>query len=351
MSLKFEHTEVVGWEAAIRGMRNPLESWEKSDSDYRKALSKKCDECGKYMLPNEDSCDGCWINNYTPPYKDFAVGPNDLDLMTRLRNAGTDHRKFMRMLVVYVDITGPLYWWKEFDTYKVGTVANSCSTMHCIHKHEFTLDDFSCEHLMGIPEYEESSCWEDDFPEFEEKDGELLFWTPIDILRHTIGGLNFYRQRYLDTKDKKYWWQMIQLLPSSYNQRRTVMLNYEVLANIYKSRRNHKLDEWHTFCDWIEGLPYSELITGPDLKDIPISNEIMEEAKRRVREELNTQWDKFYEMHSGHENVERAVFRIRREDVDAETWDALMKMTQEGKSFHIFEEGKPFEVVPIKEDC
>lgn len=129
------------------------------------------------------------------------------------------------------------------------------------------------------------------------------------------------------------------------------MLNYEVLANIYKSRRNHKLDEWHTFCDWIEKLPYSELITGPSLKDIPISNEIMEEAKRRVYEELNTQWDKFYEMHSGYENAERAVFRIRREDVDVETWDALMKVTQEGKSFHIFEEGKPFEVVPIKEDC
>ena len=216
---------------------------------------------------------------------------------------------------------------------------------------------------MGIPEYEESSCWDDDFPEFEEKDGELLFWTPIDILRHTIGGLNFYRQRYLDTKDKKYWWQMIQLLPSSYNQRRTVMLNYEVLANIYKSRRNHKLDEWKIhaspdehafrnkdfssgmwgFCDWIESLPYSELITGPSLKDVPISNEIMEEAKRRVHEELNAQWDKFYEMHNGHENAERAVFQIRKEDVDAETWDALMKATQEGKSFHIFEEDKPSE--------
>lgn len=133
------------------------------------------------------------------------------------------------------------------------------------------------------------------------------------------------------------------LLPASYNQRRTVMLNYEVLANIYKSRRNHKLDEWHTFCDWIEDLPYSKLIMGPSLKDIPISNEIMEEAKRRVREELNAQWDKFYEMHSGHKNADRAVFRIRKEDVDAETWGALMKATQEGKSFHIFEEDKPSE--------
>lgn len=329
--LKFEHTEVVGWEAAIRGMRNPLESWEKSDSDYRKALSKKCDECGKYMLPNEDSCDGCWINNYTPPYKDFAVGPNDLDLMKRLRNAGTDHRKFMRMIVVYVDLTAPLYWWKEFDTYKVGTVANSCSTMHKITAKEFALEDFSHEHLIVAG---------------------------LNSLKRTIDDLNSAREGYLDERikqnpewRKEVWWQMIQLLPSSYNQKRTVMLNYEVLANIYKSRRNHKLDEWHTFCDWIEELPYSELITGPSLKDIPISNEIMEEAKRRVHEELNTQWDKFYEMHSGHENVERAVFRIRREDVDAETWDALMKVTQEGKSFHIFEEGKPFEVVPIKEDC
>lgn len=240
--LKFEHTEVVGWEAAIRGMRNPLESWEKSDSDYRKALSKKCDECGKYMLPNEDSCDGCWINNYTPPYKDFAVGPNDLDLMTRLRNAGTDHRKFMRMIVVYVDITAPLYWWKEFDTYKVGTVANSCSTMHKIAAKEFTLEDFSHEHLIVAG---------------------------LNSLKRTIDDLNSAREGYLDERikqnpewRKEVWWQMIQLLPSSYNQRRTVMLNYEVLANIYKSRRNHKLDEWHTFCDWIEGLPYSELITG-----------------------------------------------------------------------------------------
>ena len=251
--------------------------------------------------------------------------------MKRLRNAGTDHRKFMRMIAVYVDITAPLYWWKEFDTYKVGTVANSCSTMHKITAKEFALEDFSHEHLIVAG---------------------------LNSLKRTIDDLNSAREGYLDERikqnpewRKEVWWQMIQLLPSSYNQRRTVMLNYEVLANIYKSRRNHKLDEWHTFCDWIEELPYSELITGPSLKDIPISNEIMEEAKRRVHEELNTQWDKFYEMHSGHENVERAVFRIRREDVDAETWDALMKVTQEGKSFHIFEEGKPFEVVPIKEDC
>lgn len=295
--LKLENTEVLGWEAAIRGMRNPMNSWEKSDSHVGFGDVFCCD-CGcKDMEPCGQNC--------------IDIGPNDLDLMTRLRNAGTDHRKFMRMITVYVDLTAPLYWWKEFDTYKVGTVANSCSTMHKIAAKRFERDDFSHEHLMDGGNY---------------------------ILNSTIDMLNEYRAQYLETKDKKYWWQMIQLLPSSYNQRRTVMLNYEVLANIYKSRRNHKLDEWHTFCDWIEELPYSELITGPSLKDIPISNEIMEEAKRRVHEELNTQWDKFYEMHSGYENAERAVFRIRREDVDAETWDALMKVTQEGKSFHIFEE-------------
>lgn len=313
--LKIENTEVLGWVHAIRGMRNPMNSWEKSDSEFDREPRNYFDEDD---MPCTD-------------LRRFVLGSNDLDLMTRLRNAGTDHRKFMRMIVVYCDITAPLYWWKEFDTYKVGTVANSCSTMHKITAKEFALQDFSHEHLIVAG---------------------------LNSLKRTIDDLNSAREGYLDERikqnpewRKEVWWQMIQLLPSSYNQRRTVMLNYEVLANIYKSRRNHKLDEWHTFCDWIEELPYSELITGPSLKDIPISNEIMEEAKRRVHEELNTQWDKFYEMHSGHENVERAVFRIRREDVDAETWDALMKVTQEGKSFHIFEEGKPFEVVPIKEDC
>lgn len=213
--IKIENTEVVGWEAAIRGMRNPLNSWGKSDS-------VKC-----YVNAN---CPGICKNNVSG----ICIGPNDLDLMKRLRNAGTDHRKFMRMITVYVDITAPLYWWKEFDTYKVGTVANSCSTMHKIHAKEFTLDDFSHEHL----------------------------YLPLQDLRPTIDLLNTYRERYLETKDKSDWWQLIQLLPSSYNQRRTVMLNYEVLANIYKSRRNHKLDEWHVFCEWIENLPYSELIIG-----------------------------------------------------------------------------------------
>ena len=197
--------------------------------------------------------------------QNFCIGPNDKDLMKRLRNAGTDHRKFMRMITVYLDITAPLYWWKEFDTYKVGTVANSCSTMHKIADEEFTLEDFSTEHLM------EWSDYEDDIKELEpNKTCNFKFY-----MYDTISALNNARDLYLLAKTKpmkdvskrsalmkKYWWQMIQLLPSSYNQRRTVMLNYEVLANIYKSRKNHKLDEWHVLCDWIKTLPYSELITG-----------------------------------------------------------------------------------------
>ena len=230
--LKIEHTEVVGWSAAIRGMRNPKNSWEKSDSFIPCHYKTKCHEC-------EDNQKCAYYFEDGLPYKknDF-IGTNDLDLMTRLRNAGTDHRKFMRMIVVYLDITAPLYYWKEFDTYKVGTVANSCSTMHKIAAKEFTLEDFSCEHL--------ENSW-------------------LAHLKETIRLLNEARDAYhwCNTDAKKdWWWQMIQLLPSSYNQKRTVMLNYEVLANIYKSRKNHKLDEWHTFCDWVESLPYSELITG-----------------------------------------------------------------------------------------
>ena len=235
--LKIENTEVMGWEAAIRGMRNPLNSWEKSDSFCHPSLGH-CNDC-----PVRNKCAYIFEQD-GKPYRS-EIGPEDLDLMTRLRNAGTDHRKFMRMVAVYLDITAPLYWWKEFDTYKVGTVANSCSTMHKIHAKEFTIDDFSHEHLLDDPMADT----------FQIK-------SPWDILYSTIDMLNLCRKKYLKTKDKKYWWQMIQLLPSSYNQRRTVMLNYEVLANIYKSRRNHKLDEWHTFCDWIEKLPYSELIRG-----------------------------------------------------------------------------------------
>ena len=202
--IKIENTEVVGWGAAIRGMRNPMNSWDKSDSTI--AL------------------------NFA-----VAIGNNDLDLMKRLRNAGTDHRKYLRMITVYLDITAPLYWWKEFDTYKVGTVANSCSTMHKIHAKEFTRDDFS---------YERLDPW------------------ALEILDNVIWGINAAREQYEKCKAKSDWWQMIQLLPTSYNQKRTVMLNYEVLANMYRSRKTHKLDEWHEFCRWIESLPYSELITG-----------------------------------------------------------------------------------------
>ena len=216
--LKIENVSFAGVEPAVRGMRNPMNSWDKSDSKW-----------GPFETP---STYDCWR---------FNVGENDHDLMSRLANGGPVHAKYRRMMVVYLDITAPLYWWKEFDTYKVGTVANSCSTMHKIHSKEFTEDDFSWEHLEEVPE-------------------------PSDVAQaitdHTLTVLNYFRRRYLETKDKRFWWGMIQTLPSSYNQRRTVMLSYEVLVNIYRWRRDHKLDEWHTFCDWIESLPYSDIITG-----------------------------------------------------------------------------------------
>lgn len=246
--LKISNFEVLGWEHAIRGMRNPMNSWEKSDSGW-------CPNGTEYGYCYADHREYCPRRTTDAPA--FCVGPNDLDLMKRLRNAGTDHRKFMRMITVYVDILAPLYWWKEFDTYKVGTVANSCSTMHKIAAKEFMLEDFGHEHLI---DYDLYSC--------DEVDGPVINGAPhvgcggVQLLNLTINVLNYYRNKYLETKDKKYWWQIIQLLPSSYNQKRTVMLNYEVLANIHKSRRNHKLNEWHTFCDWIEELPYSEIITG-----------------------------------------------------------------------------------------
>lgn len=240
--IKLENTEVMGWEAAIRGMRNPMNSWEKSDSGWDASIYH---------------CDKDYVTVMSEDFSDYEVGPNDRDLMKRLRNAGTDHRKFMRMITVYVDITAPLYWWKEFDTYKVGTVANSCSTMHKIADKEFTLKDFSHEHLTTLP---------------------------LKALKNTIDTINNCRNGYLAMKNrptkelkkrredlKEIWWQMIQLLPSSYNQRRTVMLNYEVLANMYKSRKNHKLDEWRKFCLWIRTLPYSQLITGEF--DIPEEND------------------------------------------------------------------------------
>lgn len=271
--LKIEETEVVGWKAAIRGMRNPMNSWEQSDSGHcQRDLARDCTTC----VHRDTGYSACTAGH-------FDVGPRDYDLMTRLRNAGTDHRKFMRMLIVYVDITAPLYWWKEYDTYKVGTVANSCSTMHKIAAKEFTLEDFSHEHLNCEPYHRnwiESATVDEDIASPHK-----VWMTPLDILRCTIEMLNAYRESYLETKDKQDWLQMIQLLPSSYNQKRTIMLSYEVLANIYKSRRHHKLDEWHTFCDWIEGLPYSDLITGG--ADCPIKKITVSEADAIAAWELS----------------------------------------------------------------
>ena len=223
--IKIENIDIHGWEAAIRGMRNPMNSWDKSDS--------------KFNVIFENCFDGV-----VQPIKSTFIGENDLALMKRLDKNGSVHAKYRRMITVTVDILTPLYWWKEFDTYKVGTVANSCSTMHKIADKEFTLDDFSHEHLLT----EKETAW-----------GNIC---PVITLECTIAALNFYRRKFLETKDKKYWWQMIQLLPSSYNQKRTVMFNYEVLAGIYHQRKNHKLDEWCEFCGWIEKLPYSEIITG-----------------------------------------------------------------------------------------
>ena len=247
--LKVENVEVLGWEHAIRGMRNPMNSWENSDSGSCHAdLMRDCNTC----VHKDTGYDVCFSH--------FDIGPNDYKLMSTLRKAGTDHRKFMRMITVYVDITAPLYWWKEFDTYKVGTVANSCSTMHKIHAKEFTLEDFSYEHLNNEPYHRE---WIESAVVDEDVTSPHKVWaTPLDILKYTIEMLNAYRLQYLETKNKNDWWQMIQLLPSSYNQKRTVMLNYEVLANIYNSRKGHRLDEWKTMLDWIEELPYAELIIG-----------------------------------------------------------------------------------------
>lgn len=251
--IKFERTEVFGFEHAIRGMRNPKNSWDKSDSVFPYTCDEITEDCNEECPLHRDRGvhdDKCDFMGGTLAF----IGPNDHKLMMNLRNAGTDHRKYLRMIVVYVDILAPLYWWKEFDTYKLGTVANSCSTMHKIYAKKFTLDDFSAEHLYS---------------------------DELDFFKELISHLNGARELYLESKKKEDWWQMIQLLPSSYNQKRTVMLNYEVLANIYKSRKNHKLDEWAEtklvgdcpanmypnkftigFCDWIKTLPYSELITG-----------------------------------------------------------------------------------------
>ena len=238
--IKLENYEVVGWEHAIRGMRNPMNSWEKSDSWFRS------EDCDLYNIVGD-------INATIPDHiQDAYIGINDHELMMKLANGGPVHAKYRRMITVYVDITAPLYWWKEFDTYKVGTVANSCSTMHKIHDKEFTREDFSIEHLIGegiIPDHVDEN--------------------PYDVMEMVIGCLNHMRRAYLEAKTKpmkeegkraelmkKYWWQMIQLLPSSYNQKRTVQLNYQVLKTMYFARRTHKLDEWHTLCRWMEGLPY-----------------------------------------------------------------------------------------------
>lgn len=244
--IKIENVQICGWEPTIRGMRNPLNSWVKSDSKTK-------------LESWHDTSGGS-----------FEVGPNDKGLMERLAKGGPAHAKYRRFITVYLDILAPLYWWKEFETYKVGTDSNSCSTMHKIADKEFTLDDFSHEHLVDQQDtYVYSETCEE-------------FIGPKETLMVIVDMLNETRRMYLETKDKKYWWQMIQLLPSSYNQRRTIKLNYETLYRIYHDRKGHKLDEWNEFCAWIESLPLSEVITGPSLKDIPICNEIMEEAMRRI---------------------------------------------------------------------
>lgn len=242
-------------EFIIEGMRNPMNSWDKKDSGYG-CEDKLCWKACKFSPE--------WCGNG----QKYVLGESDHSLMQRLSDAGTEHRKYMRMMPVYVKITAPLYWWKEFDTYKVGTVANSCSTMHKIAEKEFTLEDFSTEHLTEFIPGQKLKGWT-----LEDNDLILLDdnsdhgYSSVDILSIIIKTLNFNRKKFLETKDKKYWWNMIQLLPSSYNQTRNVMLNYEVLANIYRQRKGHKLDEWREFCKWIESLPYSELITGKEDSD------------------------------------------------------------------------------------
>lgn len=249
--LKIEKTDIHGWEAAIRGARNSFNSWDKSDSAAcyfcrdNDANPGFCDD-GLYdktiVLSNPDgSC--------------FEIGPNDQKLMKKLAKAGPSHAKYRRYITVTMDVTGPLYWWKEMDTYKVGTVGNSCSTMHTIADKEFELEDFSCEHLIS----------DEPIP--------TRVYSAKDMMEATVANLNLFRRLYLGTKDKKYWWQMIQLLPSSYNQKRTLLVNYEVLANIYHQRKGHKLDEWQTFCEWIKGLPMSKIITG---KETDIDSETVE---------------------------------------------------------------------------
>lgn len=245
-------------EFVIEGMRNPMNSWEKSDSSHGYYFRREIGEpCNRYKIddPTEEGLKGERVE-YVEGY--FELGNDDHSLMQKLSDAGTEHRKYMRMIPVYVRITAPLYWWKEFDTYKVGTVANSCSTMHKIAEKEFTLEDFSCEHLYS----KGAATREDDGKTFNDESCWELGFDHVGALLGVIESLNWARGDYLERKNKSDWWQMIQLLPSSYNQTRNVMLNYEVLANIYRQRKNHKLDEWREFCKWIESLPYSEFVTG-----------------------------------------------------------------------------------------
>lgn len=238
--IKIEKTDIHGWEAAIRGARNSFNSWDKSDS----AACYFCRDNGTNPGFCDDGLYDKTIVLSNPDGSCFEIGPNDQKLMKKLAKAGPSHAKYRRFITVTMDVTAPLYWWKEMDTYKVGTVANSCSTMHKIHAKEFTLEDFSCEHLIS----------DEPIP--------TRVYSAKDMMEATVANLNLFRRLYLDTKDKKYWWQMIQLLPSSYNQKRTLLVNYEVLANLYHQRKGHKLDEWQTFCEWIKGLPMSEIITG-----------------------------------------------------------------------------------------
>lgn len=242
--IKLENYEVVGWEHALRGMRNPHNSWANSDSAFKGVAQTD-------ILGDDDK-----VYKQDVYFDALNIGEKDHNRMMNLSKGGPVHAKYRRMIVVYVDITAPLYWWKEFDTYKVGTVANSCSTIHKIADKEFTIEDFSCEHLWRVDQSIE------DYLDDHDKEAHWNVQNPMHVMDIIIGTLNYYREDFIKTNDKKSWHQMIQLLPSSYNQKRTVMLNYEVLANIYKWRKDHKLTEWHDVCSWIKTLPYSEVITG-----------------------------------------------------------------------------------------
>ena len=308
MSIKIENVEISGWKAAIRGARNPMNSWEKSDSAFFaginfardlmfRDINDKIKDFHDWLPPGEEPSKkeirkwAEWNKKYNQwkeapfpkpvqcadgelKFGDILIGPNDHKLLMNLCKGGSEESKWRRFVHVSMDITAPLYWWKEFETYKVGVSCNSCSTMHKIQAKEFTLDDFSCEHLFDWPkeipvsfEDEDEANWHYEngawlaYEDWDDHDDWVIVEYALDILKETITALNYYRKKFIETKNKKYWWQMIQLLPSSYNQRRTIDLNYEVLAAQYRQRKDHKLDEWHQYCDWIKTLPYSELIT------------------------------------------------------------------------------------------